>query len=126
MTITTAFAALLCIICAGITVAQDGSTLFACNLRAINAAERPRYNQLVKRVREAARERTEISNGYRFTVAGDAITLSEVAEWMGLERRCCPFLTLQLSVTGNQADWVLILTGPKGVKPLIDAEFPSH
>lgn len=85
------------------TLAQEGAPLFACNLKAISAAERPRYSQLVKRVREAVRERTEIENGYRFKIAAEAITLPELAEWMGMERLCCPFLTLQLSVTGSQA-----------------------
>lgn len=103
MTISTAFGPLLFIICAGMTLAQEGAPLFACNLKAISAAERPRYSQLVKRVREAVRERTEIENGYRFKIAAEAITLPELAEWMGMERLCCPFLTLQLSVTGSQA-----------------------
>ncbi len=100
--------------------------MFACNLKAISAAERPRYSQLVKSVRQAVRERKEIANGYQFKIAGGTITLPELAEWMGMERLCCPFLTLQLSVMGGQADWSLTLTGPNGVKPLIDAEFPSH
>ena len=126
MTISTAFGPLLFIICAGMTLAQEGAPLFACNLKAISAAERPRYSQLVKRVREAVRERTEIENGYRFKIAAEAITLPELAEWMGMERLCCPFLTLQLTVTGSQADCSLTRTGPNGAKPLIDAEFPSH
>jgi len=41
-----------------------------------------------------------------------------VAEWMGMERLCCPFLTLQLSAAGSQPVWLLSLTGPSGVKAL--------
>lgn len=126
MTIATTLVSLACLICMAAIGARSGSTVFVCNLNAISAAERPRYNELVKRIREAVRERTEISDGYRFKLASETVTLAEAAEWMGMERLCCPFLTLQLSVTGNQAHWVLILTGPKGVKPLIDAELPSH
>jgi len=100
--------------------------VFACNLKAISAAERPRYNELVKRVRDAMRDRTETSNGYAFKLDSKRITLLEAAEWIGMERLCCPFLTLQLSAAGNQAHWVLTLTGPEGVKPLLDAEFPTH
>ncbi len=126
MTISTWLGPLLFAVCAGMTIAQEGAPLFACNLKAISAAERPRYSQLVKRVREAVRERKEIANGYQFKIAGGTITLPEIAEWMGMERLCCPFLTLQLSVTGSQAAWLLTLTGPDGAKPLINAEFPSH
>lgn len=45
---------------------------------------------------------------------------------IGMERRCCPFLTLQLSASGNDAYWLLTLTGPEGVKPLLRAEFPAR
>jgi len=39
---------------------------------------------------------------------------------------CCPFLTLQLSASGDKAGWTLAPTGPKGVKPLLEAEFPAR
>jgi hypothetical protein len=95
-------------------------------LNAISAADRPRYSELVKQVREAIRERIEVSDGYAFQLDGDALTLPEAAEWFSMERKCCPFLTLQLSVSGSQTHWTLMLTGPEGVKALIDAEFPSR
>lgn len=125
MTIATALCASLVCVC--VSAAQkEASTVLACNLKAISAVERPRYNQLVKRVLEAMRDRTEISNGYAFKLDSKTITLPEAAEWIGMERLCCPFLTLQLSAAGNQTDWVLTLTGPEGVKPLLDVEFPTH
>lgn len=126
MTIGTALLASVFWVCMGATVQKDASTVFACNLKAISAAERPRYNELVKRVREAMRDRTEIANGYAFKLDSKTITLPEAAEWISMERLCCPFLTLQLSAAGNQTHWVLTLTGPEGVKPLLDAEFPRH
>jgi|SRR5665213_1942333 len=100
--------------------------IFACDLLAISTAERPRYKQLVQRVREAMHQREEIPDGYTFRLDGVAVTLTETAEWMNMERLCCPFLTLQLCVSGNGAGWVLTLTGPEGIKPLLDAEFPNR
>lgn len=97
--------------------------LLACNLNAISAAERPRYRELVKRVREAVRDRTEMRDGYAFKLDRKTITLPEAAEWMASERLCCPFLTIQVYAADNQAEWILSLTGPEGVKPLLDAEF---
>ena len=85
---------------------------FACNAKAISAADRPRYGALVKRIRTAMRHRNEISSGDAFKLDGSAITLPEVAEWISMERLCCPFLTLQVSESGNQPDWVSSLTGP--------------
>jgi hypothetical protein len=127
MTIAIALrASLFCLCVCAAAQKKDPSTVFSCNLKAISAAERPRYNELVKRVRDAMRDRTEMSNGYAFKLDSKRITLLEAAEWIGMERLCCPFLTLQLSAAGNQAHWVLTLTGPEGVKPLLDAEFPTH
>lgn len=126
MTIATAVcASLLCIgVCA---TAQDGATpVIACNLKAIRAAERPRYNDLMKRLRATVRSRSELSDGYAFRLDGKAITLPEVAEWMSMERLCCPFFGLQLSASGNEADWLLKLTGPEGVKALLQTEFPGR
>ena len=98
----------------------------ACNLKAITAVERPRYNDLVKRLRSSVRDRSEISEGYVFKLNATAITLPEVAEWMSLERLCCPFLTLQLGTSGKHGDWLLMLTGPPGVKALLQEEFPQR
>ena len=100
-------------------------TVLACNLNEISAAERPRYSELVKRVRAAMRDRTEMRDGYAFKLDRKTITLPEAAEWIATERLCCPFLTIQLYAEDSQADWVLSQTGPDGVKPRLDAEFPT-
>lgn len=72
------------------------------------------------------RDRSEISNGYWFRLDSRKITLPEAAEWISMERMCCPFLTLQLAASGTEAHWVLTLTGIEGVKPLLDAAFPAR
>jgi hypothetical protein len=97
----------------------------ACNLNGIDAAERPRYHALVKTLRGALAARTELRNGYRYSLDLRKITLPETAEWIALERRCCPFLDFALFLTraGEQAE--LRLTGPAGVKPLLRQEFPT-
>jgi hypothetical protein len=128
MSLATTLTALLCVfgMCFGANAQAAESKPFACNLKAIRAAERPRYNELVKRLRAAIRTRAELSTGYEFTLDSKRITLPEAAEWISLERLCCPFLTLRLAATGNQEHWFLTLTGPEGVKALLDSEFPSR
>ncbi|MGH9631431.1 MAG: hypothetical protein ACRD7E_24265 [Bryobacteraceae bacterium] len=69
----------------------------------------------MKRLRLAVRNRSEIANGYTFKLDSKAVTLPEAAEWISMERLCCPFLTLQLSVSANQPHWILTLTGPEGI-----------
>src|SRR5215217_6606124 len=46
--------------------------VFACNLEAIRAGDRPRYHELVKRVRSAMRDRNELSKGYTFELDHEA------------------------------------------------------
>jgi hypothetical protein len=125
---TTATALFASFLCVGMCAAADKNAkpVFACNLKAISAAERPRYNELVKRIRSAIRDRNEISNGYAFKLDSKAVTLPDATEWIVMERLCCPFLTLQLSAEGNLADWTLMLSGPEGVKALIVEEFPAR
>src|SRR4051794_2000502 len=102
MTIATALSAFL--LCVGVSAVQEGTAPpVACNLKVISADERSRYNDLMKRLRDSVRGRSTLDNGYSYTLDAKAITLSEVAEWMSMERRCCPFLTLQVSTAGSQA-----------------------
>ena len=105
------------------SAAENSKPVLACNLKAISAADRPRYTELVKRLRAAMRDRTEIPNGYAFKLDSKAVTLLETAEWISMERLCCPFLTLQLSASGDEAHWLLTLSGTEGAKQLVDAEF---
>lgn len=72
------------------------------------------------------RDRAELPDGYSYRLDGSAILLSQVGEWISLERLCCPFLTLTISVAGGERDWLWTLTGPKGVKPLLMEEFPDQ
>lgn len=119
----------LCVslLCAGTALAQNKpGPAIACDLKAIPAAARRRYNDLIKRLRSAIQDRSELTDGYVYKLAGNAITMPETAEWMGMECRCCPFLKLQLSTSGGQTDWLLTLTGPAGVKPLLQVEFPTR
>jgi hypothetical protein len=118
-------ATLLCfsLVCVGVCAAAD--VPLACNLKAISASERPRYNDLVKRLRVAVQDRRELPDGYAYKLDTKKITLPEVAEWITMERLCCPFLTFQLDVKGS-GDSQLTLRGPAGAKSILREEFPEN
>ena len=105
--------------------AESAAPVVACNLKAISSAERPRYNDLFMRIRDAARHRSEIANGYAFRLDGKAVHLQDIGEWISMERRCCPFLTFELSASGDTTDCVLKLTGPEGVRAVLQGDFPE-
>jgi hypothetical protein len=123
MRITTGLVLSLLGVCAAAQAGQPPA--LACNPKALTRAARPRYQEISRRLREAVRDREKLPNGYALSLDGKAISLTEAAEWMSLERLCCPFLTLGLLIeaVSGQGDWVLTLTGPSGVKPIIEAAF---
>ena len=77
------------------------SSILACNIQAISGAQRPRYNDLIMRLRAAIWDRKELPDGYRYSLDSAKITLPEVSEWISLERLCCPFLIFQLEGAGE-------------------------
>jgi len=114
----------LSLFCVGVCAAADDSAPIACNIKAISSTERPRYNDLIKRLRIAVQDRKELLDGYAYKLETKKITLPEVAEWITMERLCCPFLTFQLDVKGN-GDSQLTMQGPDGVKAILREEFPE-
>ncbi len=100
------------------------SSVLACSLEAIPHAGRARYHELVAHLRTAFRARTELADGYTFRLDEQSVVLTQIAEWISMERLCCPFLTFHLEITGGTPDCHLTLTGPPGVKTILDAEFP--
>ena len=93
--------------------------MLACNLNAITEAERPTYNSLCARLREATTERRELPDGYAFRVNGDLVPLLDAARWVSLERLCCPFLTFRLDITGSDRAYWLTLEGSPDSKAIV-------
>jgi len=95
----------------------------ACNIHAISAVQRPRYDDLVTRLRASMRDRRELADGYTYSLDSAKITLQEVSEWITMERLCCPFLIFKLEVAGEAS--CLAMRGPEGTKAILQQEFPN-
>jgi hypothetical protein len=93
--------------------------VLACNLGAIGETELPHYKSLCTRLREAITDHRELSDGYSFRLNGELISLLEAAEWITLERLCCPFFTFQLQTTGSDRDYWVKLQGPPEAKAIV-------
>jgi hypothetical protein len=90
----------------------------ACNLAQFDPSELERYGRARQAVHATIRDVTELDDGYRLDLGPDAQTVLTAAEWVVLERRCCPFLNFTLEVTDT--DTVrLSVTGGDGVKAFI-------
>ena len=88
-----------------------------CKVNALTPTERTRSAALLAELRAAMLERAELDDGYAFRLRDDA-SLAGVAEWIALERRCCPFFRFRLDVDGDAGPVWLRLTGA-GVKDFL-------
>jgi hypothetical protein len=104
-----------------------------CNIRALTDAEREHHLERGRKLLGAVVRTTELANGYE--IAFDLARLTdakgvpwcvvEVAQWVELEARCCPFLDFQIDVAGKGGPVKLRLTGrATTVKEFLRSEIP--
>jgi hypothetical protein len=91
----------------------------ACNLDAISADDRPRYNELRSMLASAAIGRRTLPDGVAIHISTDRLPLAQLAEWISFERKCCPFLDFTIDVASNSGPVWLSLTGRAGVKEFL-------
>jgi len=96
---------------------------FACNLKAFTPQERARHHGLSDRLMPAVQSARERSDGYALQVDARKIGFVDVAEWVDLERKCCPFFDFSLDLHGEDGALWLSLTGREGVKQFIEMDF---
>lgn len=96
---------------------------FACSLIALSAAQRAHHRDLSKELRAAVKDTREVTDGYAFRFAGEGRTIAMLAEWISLERLCCPFFAFQLEIGSDSKPIWLRITGREGVKPFMRSEF---
>ena len=89
-----------------------------CQLDAIPAAKRDRYAWLRQQLDAGIEGVVEADDGYGLCLAEDVALVA--AEFVLLERLCCPFLKFNLAFTNNEI--TLWLTGGEGVKAFLKEE----
>jgi len=96
-------------------------TTFACRIDTLDPHQRRRQQELLALMRRRAQSQDELADGYAFRLPTDPVLFQQVAEWVSLERRCCPFVHFTLEWKEDDSVWVRF-TGPAGVKPFLAAE----
>ncbi len=103
--------------------------VFACNLAAMNAEQRQQHQRLISALFPRHQEVRELPDGYGLRWEKEKLALA--AEFILLERLCCPFFDFRLSIAAR-SDWFWMdITGQAGVKAFIVTEFgdnlvPAH
>ncbi len=97
-------------------------SVIVCALNAMTTEQRAQHAALWQQVQAVSAETRELPTGYALRLPADAAHIVAAAEWMTLERLCCPFFQFELRLLPEQAAVWLELTGPAGVKQLLQAE----
>lgn len=96
----------------------------SCNFDVFDGPEKERHSQLMTKLDDAMGDTVELPDGYAFQLNREAISLTEIAEWISYEHRCCPFFTFELELQANGGALWLKLRGSEDVKRFLrpDAE----
>jgi hypothetical protein len=94
----------------------------ACDFTAMTAGQRERRQTLAQHLHTAIQEVRELPDGYAFRFPAEPALCLTVAEFMTLERLCCPFFTFELELEREGGPLWLRLTGREGVKQFLRAE----
>ncbi len=96
---------------------------FVCDIASLTAEQRTRHGALAKQLRPAVLEFKELPDGYAARLPPEPEMVRLAAEFITLERLCCPCFTLGMEIERERGPLWLKVTGRDGVKPFIRAEF---
>ncbi len=100
---------------------SNGASELVCVPGAIAAVERARHFALAHELfHERAQERQDLKNGYALRFASD--TLESVARFVANERKCCPFVSFEITLASDDGPLWLRMTGPSGTREVLQAE----
>jgi|SRR5687767_1228829 hypothetical protein len=99
---------------------------FACDMTAIPPQQRGAHLATIERLFRSVESVREVANGYSFQLPNESDVLLTAAQFIALERLCCPFFDFGLEIEREGGSVWLSLTGREGVKPFIMAEIGDH
>jgi len=104
----------------------DRESPFACDMTAIAPEQRGAHITAIERLFRSAQNMRELPDGYAFELPNESDVLLTAAQFITLERLCCPFFGFGIEVEREGGSVWLSLTGREGVKPFIMAEIGDH
>ena len=104
----------------------DRDSPFACDMTAIAPEQRGAHIVAIERLFRSVQDMRELPDGYAFELPNESDVLLTAAQFITLERLCCPFFGFGIEVEREGGSLWLSLTGREGVKPFIMAEIGDH
>lgn len=96
---------------------------FYCNKKALNPTERAHHKLLTEKLIEQRTQIVETEKGYEFQYSPSMVSLTELADWVSAESKCCAFFDFHIDLENEGRLLCLRLTGEDGVKPFMRVEF---
>jgi hypothetical protein len=114
----------------GTTVGPDAVHPPACDLNVFDDTQRGRHRALTQQVFAACRSAHELPDGFTFRFAEEWGALPNaggvtIAEWISLERLCCPFLSFAVEFGPGGGAVSLRITGDRDTKELFRQHFDT-
>jgi hypothetical protein len=91
-------------------------------MAALSDEQRKRISVLIEQIRKSGQELRELPDGYALRLPAESETVRDVAEYITLERLCCPFFRFDMEVEQEGGPLWLRLTGREGVKEFTKQE----
>jgi hypothetical protein len=107
---------------AAFAMKSTGDAGIFCDLHGLTESQREEQRALRGKLEGAIAEQHELADGFAYRLATDRMSGEELMRWIGLERRCCPFLRFEVEMEPHAGATWFRLTGGPGVKEFIRAE----
>ena len=95
----------------------------ACNLTALDPTQRKRRDELQRELQPLVQERQVLPDGVALRFAAEERTLARAAEFIALERLCCPFIHFEVDVASDRGPLWVRMRGKAGVKEFLSSTF---
>ena len=101
---------------------SKAQSVIACDMSVLSPAQRQTHLVTSRELFSKVQTIREVADGYEFQVAVEPDTILKVAEFVSLEKLCCPFLKFAIEVEAEGDPVTLRLTGREGVKAFVREE----
>ena len=112
------------VVMAACLVRAESVSPIACNLKALTSEQRKQLSEIGGHVIAAISTSRELADGYSFGIDPRKASVMDVALWLDLWRRCCPFYEFEIDFHAADASVWLSVKGRPGVKQYIPLDVP--
>jgi len=100
---------------------DKGEPTIACDFTVMDTEQRKRYRALRRQLSKDVLEVRELEDGYAFRHSSEAEVLIAMAQYVTLERLCCPFFDFAIEVGRDGGEVWLKITGGQEAKHILQA-----